>query len=583
MRRLSGGESQLNTLVFAAIGSLLLGAAGCFAVGRAAPARGLGLAATAAALVATVLLALARPAAEAATGPAVVLLALGEVAFSVSGALGAGEWATALALVGGGAAAMLALAGAIAPGVRGFGAIFAWALVALAAALFSLATPPLSLAQPLTWAVLTVAGYASLRASGSVASERPPLGLTFGLLASVLLAGGLLATGPMAADNAPVAWPAALCGLLAALGLAGCPPLAGARADAVAAPAPLGALIYGLAAPAAALGWLLRAVAAQPVVPTSWAVTLCLVGGLGALACGAGALGVRSLRASLTWMTAGQGAVVVAAAGLAGPLAALAGPGLLVAMMLSSTLGSGAAATLERTTGSDDYTAGGAPPPMLAGAVWALAGAAALGLPPLWSFWPRLWLFESAYEQQPWLLTPLLFGAVLTTLAVVAPLARLWGGTATLRAGWPDLVPALVVGLPLLVLGLAPWLAWGFWLQALPFAPGELPAGTAAQLAAGGTGLILIALCAWSMAARPVRAARRDPDEDEVRLAPDALGDTLRPLAWLGNPEPALAWLWAGLQRLSELLRLGMGLFEQRYYLLGVLAALVTIMLLMAQ
>lgn len=567
---------------YAAFASLLIGAAACFAGGQRAPARLLGLGAALVALAAAALVALV----PAPTAEPTVLLELGEVALSVDAGIGAAERAIALALLAGGGATLMALAGAIAPGVRGFGAIFAWALVALAAALLSLIAPPLSLAQPLAWAVLTSAGYASLRASGAAASEAPPLGLTFGLLASVLLAGGLLAAGgPLQAGELP-AGPAALCGLLAALALAGSPPLAGARADATAAPAPLSALIYGLAAPAAALAWLLRAVASLPIMPQGWSIALGLLGAVGALACGAGALGVRSLRPLMAWITAGQTAAVVAAAGLAGPLAALAGPGALLGLMLTAVLGAGAAATLERTTGSDDYTSDGAAAPPVAGAIWALAAAAALGLPPLWGFWPRLWLLEAAYEQQPWLLAPLLAGAVLTVLALLAPLARLWGpgrATGAIGAGWADAVPAAIAGLPLLALGLAPGLAWAPWLSEVPFAPAELPATAAARLAAAVAGLTLLALAAATVAAGPARAAERERDEGEARLAPDALGAALQPLAWLANPEPLLRALWGGLQWLSAGLRFVMGIFEQRYYLLGVLAALVIIMLLMAQ
>jgi formate hydrogenlyase subunit 3/multisubunit Na+/H+ antiporter MnhD subunit len=373
---------------------------------------------------------------------------------------------------------------------------------------------------------------------------------------------------------------------VAALALGGIPPLAGARADASEAPAPLGALIYGLAAPAAALGWLLRVLAALPRLPDSWATTLGLLGALGALACGAGALGERRLRSILAWAIAGQTSLVVAAIGLTGRLASVTGPSLLVGLMLAATVGAGAAATLERSTGSDDYTAGGATPPRVAGVVWAIAAAACLGLPPLWGFWPRLWLLLEAQRQQPWLLAPLLSGAVLLALALLAPLARLWGPSAAagpLRAGWADLLPAALAGLPLLILGVAPGLAWAPWLQALPLAPDGPPSSQEARLAAIGAGLALIILGAAIGWAAPARTLERDPDEEPVRLAPEALGAALRPLAWLGSPMPLLGALWAGLQWMSEALRFLMGLFEQRYYLLGVLGALITIMLLMAQ
>jgi formate hydrogenlyase subunit 3/multisubunit Na+/H+ antiporter MnhD subunit len=561
---------------------ILLGAAAlCLGLGRAAPTRLIGLGAALAALAAA-LVALAP------TTPAepVELLQLYATSLSLTPQLGAGEQAIAAALLGGGGVALLALAGAIVPAVRGFGAIFAWALLALAAALLSLGAPPLSLAQPLAWAVLAIAGYAAVRASGAAgASEAPPLGLIAGLLASALLAGGLLANGGAGSAGELPAWPAALCGLIAALALAGSPPLVGARAEAALAPAALGALIYGLAAPAAALSWLLRSVAALPLVPQSWALSLGLLGGLGALACGAGALGERRLRALLSWVVAGQIAGVVAAAGLAGPLAALAGPGLLLALMLSVTVSAGAAALFERTTGSDNYSEGGSGGQPLVGALWALGALGLLGLPPLWGLWPRLWLLQAAAEEQPWLLAPMLAGLGLTLLALLAPLGRLWttGGTAPARVAWSDLAPAALAGLPLLILGLAPGLAWEDWLSQIAFAPDALPLGAGALMTALMAGLTLAGLGLALARARPARTFSHDPDEQPVALAPEALGTALRPLAWLGDLAPALRALWAGLTRVSQGLRLLMALFEQRYYLLGVLGALIVIMLLMAQ
>lgn len=570
-------------MLLLAFAILLLSAALCFGIGRAAPSRLIGIGAAATSLVAATLVALAPEPGP--TAAPLTLLELGAVSFSLSAGIERGARAIAVALLGGGGAALLTLAGAIAAPVRGFGAVFAWALVTLAAALLSLAAPPLSLAQPLAWAALTIGGYSSLRASGAaVADEAPPLGLTFGLLASALLLGGLLpAAAPLRAGALPL-WPAALCGLLATLALAGCPPLAGVRADAVEAPAPLASLLYGLAAPAAGLGWLLRIIAALPSLPDSWSATLGLIGGLGVLACGAGALGARRLRPLLAWTTAGQASAVVAAAGLGGPLAALAGPGMLLALMLSDVVGAGAAETLDRTTGSDDYTVTGAAPPRIVGVGWALAAAGSLGLPFLWGLWPRLWLLQTAKAEQPWLLAPLLAGSALATLALLVPLPRLWGSEAPAdRAGWADLAPALIAGLPALALGVAPGLAWAFWLQAVPQAPDELPVSDAALIASIGAGLTLLALAILLARAAPSRSLERDPDEDPVYLGPDALGSLVRPLAWLGHPAPLLQGVWVALTRASAAARFMISLFEQRYYLLGVLAALITIMLLMTQ
>ena len=570
-------------MVYPTFAMLLVAAALCFGVGRRASARLLGLGAAAISLLAALLVALSTPAAPDALP--LVLLELGAAKFSLSLGLAAGERAIAIALLGGGGAVLLALAGAITLTVRGFGSIFAWSLLSMAAALLSLAAPPLSLAQPLAWAMVAISGYSALRASGATTSTAPPLGLTLGLLASGLLAGGLLATAQPLASGALPALPATLCGLAAALALAGSPPMAGARADANEAPAPLGALVYGLAAPATAFGWLLRALAVMPPLSQSWSMALGLLGAFGALACGAGALGERRLRPILAWATAGQTSLVVAAAALGGTLASVTGSGLLVGLMLTAAVGAGAVATLERTTGSDDYTVGNALPPRVTGALWAVAVAGSVGLPPLWGFWPRLWLLTEA-QRQPWLLAPLLAGAVLLTLAMLVPLARLWGFNATTtppRASWADVLPASLAGLPLLILGVAPGLAWTPWLQYVPGAPAESPVTSGVRLAAVGAGLTLVVLTALLGWAKPARTLVQDSDEVPVRLAPDALGAALRPVAWLANPTPLLRALWAGLQSMSKALRFLMSFFEQRYYLLGMLATLIMIMLLMAQ
>lgn len=567
-----------------ALAILIAGAALCFGLSRALPTRLLG-AGAAALCWAAAAPALAGGGPEPA--PTTILLALGWASFGVDPWLGGFERGVAATLLAGSGAALLALAAAIGGSVRGFGALFAWALLCVAAALLSLAAPTLSLLQPLAWAVLAVAGYGALRASGAdVAAETPPVGLAFGLLASALLTAALLAAGPALGGGELPFGPAAAAGLVAALAISAAPPLLTARQEAVAGPAPLGALLFGLAGPAAGLGWLLRSAAALPVLPTGWSVAVGLVGAAGALACGAGAVGERRLRPILAWSAGAQASLVVAAAGLAGPLGAVAGPSLLVSLMLSAAVGGVAALSFERATGTDNYTEATEAAPPAAAALWAAGAAASLGLPPLWGFWGRLWLLQEALEQQPWLVAPLLAGAVLLALALAAALAGMGLAGARPQRGaaqWGAWAPALVALAPLLALGVAPWLAWERWLRAAPFAPPAAPIEAAAVGAAIGAGALLAAAAAAVARAAPARAALRERGEEPARLAPDALGLALRPLAWLANPAPLLGALWALLGRSSELLRLVVGLFEQRYYLLGVLAALITIMLLMAQ
>lgn len=568
-------------MLYPALIILLAAAALCFALGRFVATRVLGLGAALAALGAAVLSGMAG-----APAPEQLLLELHQLGFRLTPQLAESERVVALGLLGAGGAALLALAGAVAPTVRGFGSLFAWALLSLAAALLSLGAAPLSLAQPLAWAILALAGYGALRASGATKTqETPPLGLAAGLLASALLAGGLLASSALVGADQLQLGPAAFLGFGAALLLAGGPPLALVRSEVAQAPAALGALIYGVAAPTAALAWLLRSITLLPELPAAWATALGLIGSLGVLACGAAALATYQLRILLSWVSASHVAAVVATLGLGGTQALLAGPSMLLSMLLAVVVAAGAVARFEQTTGSDSYTSGTGGGHPFTGALWALGALALLGLPPFWGFWPRLWLLQSASLEQPWMLAPLLAGLVLTSLALLAPLGRLWAKdqSGTAGPGWAAVGAAALVTLPLLILGVRPSLAWEYWLQYGATAPTSLPLEAnlyASAMLAGAT--ILVASFALARA-RTERNVSLDPDEQAVALSPAALGAALRPLAELGDLAPLLKRLWDGLTRASELLRLVMGLFEQRYYLLGVLGALITIMLLMAQ
>ncbi|PDW02522.1 proton-conducting transporter transmembrane domain-containing protein [Candidatus Viridilinea mediisalina] len=568
-------------MLYPALIVLLAAAALCFALGQFVATRMLGLGAALATLVAAGLSGMVGESA-----PERTILELYQLSLHLTPQLAEGERMIALGLLGAGGAALLALAGALAPAVRGFGSLFAWALLTLAAALLSLGAPPLSLAQPLAWALLALAGYGALRASGATKTqETPPLGLAAGLLASALLAGGLLASSTLVeADTLPLGL-FTLLGFGAALLLAGGPPLAIVRSEVAQAPAALGALIYGVAAPTAALAWLLRSVALLPELPATWATALGLIGSLGVLACGAAALATHQLRVLLSWVSAGHVAAVVATLGLSGTEALLAGPGLLLSMLLAVIVAAVAVARFEQTTGSDSYTTGTGGGHPFTGALWALGALALLGLPPFWGFWPRLWLVQSGSLEQPWILAPMLAGLVLTSLALLAPLGRLWATNQPHESGpsWAEAGAALLVAVPLVVLGMRPSLAWDYWLQYGSAAPSDLPldAGLYANVLLASATLFSISFAL--LRAQPERKLNLDPDEQAVALSPAALGTALYPLARLGDLEPLLRRLWEGITRASELLRFVMGLFEQRYYLLGVLGALITIMLLMAQ
>jgi hypothetical protein len=550
------------------------------------PTRRLGLGAAAACLGAGLLLATAPALAPDLSFPA---FNVGAASFELVGQLGPGDLALAAALLWAAAMALAALATAIAPGVRGFGPIFGWACLAVVAALLGLAAPPLSMVTPLAWAVGAMASYGALWASGALGqSESLPRGLALGLLASGLLLGGLLGARPaLAAGGLPASGLAAAL-LVAVLAMAGAAPLGMARDEAVLAPAPLGALIYGLVMPSLGLSYLLHLVAILPRMPAPWATTLVAVGAVGALASAAGAYGEARLRPLLGWVAGAQASAVVAAAGLAGPLAALAGPTMLTSLMLATVAGAAAAVDLERNTGGDEF-AGTTPGPRLAlaGTLWAAAGAAAIGLPPLWGFWGRRWLFEAALEQAPWALPPLVAAAALLALALIMPLARFWPApNPRSHPAAPGRLAPLAGTLslaPLLAFGVAPQLAWRLWMRTVPLAPPDMPISPVAQATAVAIGLAAAALAAIIARAPSARQIACGPEEELAQLAPDALGQSLRHLASFGRADWLLGRAWAAMRWVSRWLQIVLSFFEQRYYLLGVLVALLTIMLLMAQ
>ena len=66
-------------------------------------------------------------------------------------------------------------------------------------------------------------------------------------------------------------------------------------------------------------------------------------------------------------------------------------------------------------------------------------------------------------------------------------------------------------------------------------------------------------------------------------MLPQALGESLAWLAWIAAPASSLAWLWRGLLRASAMLRRALSFLEQRYYLAGLLIAVIIVIMLFIQ
>jgi hypothetical protein len=192
--------------------------------------------------------------------------------------------------------------------------------------------------------------------------------------------------------------------------------------------------------------------------------------------------------------------------------------------------------------------------------------------------------------------TPIvLAGSALLALAWLMPLTLFWhraGRTALDLPIAPRSRPSAVmfVGVaaaaPLLILGVVPQLAWSGWLAGLQdaLAAGAgmpaLPSGMAQGICLLAA-LLLIALPPLARSRR-YQAAEEQPRQNGV-AAPWALGESLRGLAWIAIAPEAFARAWRTLLGLSRGLRRGMALFEQRYYLAGLLIAVILVIMLFIQ
>jgi hypothetical protein len=519
------------------------------------------------------------------TPPALVLFELGAMQATVLPAIGLQTRALAVMLLLGAAAAQWLLAAALPLSLRGFGAIFGWGQIAVAATLISLAAPAASVLVPLTWAVTMLAAHAARVSSGVAAEEDgPPANLVTAALAITAISGFVAWRAALPATDLPPTG-LALAVIAAALALAGAPPLTIARAPFASAPLPLQLLIGSLVLPTLGIGYLTQFLNDLPTVPPLWGNLLLIIGLAGAPAAALGALSAGRLRLLVLWLSAAQVSAVVIALALGDPLAVLAAPSLLAGAMISSVILTAAATVYERQVGSDQLyiQSGTAVSPWFA-LIWLLGVLAAVGVPPFFTFWGRLWLFEAVaaqYEHLAWAV-PLAAGLLLP--AGLWPLGRFFAAQYR-RAGvlLPfELTIAGVAAFLLAMLGLWPELAWSAWLSWLSFAPPALPVDPSGRLLLL-TALLPIPVLWWALRAPAPPRAERDIEEEPVYLPPAALISPLRHLLAAADATPLLQLGQRLIDSAGHVVQSLIAPFEQRYYLLGVLAALISIMLLMAQ
>jgi formate hydrogenlyase subunit 3/multisubunit Na+/H+ antiporter MnhD subunit len=593
---------------------LLSAAAVCLGLSRRVPTRWLGFLAAGSLLLATTVLVIGRWREIALPVPAPVWMGLEQVQVHVSLHMTGASEVLALVLTGGGALALAALALALSPTVRGFGALFAGALLSVAFALVGLVSQGMLI--PFAWSLTVLAAYTTVRGSGSLSQhEGVPWSVALGLLASLLLMGGMVmvASGSEGLPDSPLARGIIL---IACVMLVGSAPFHHAVDEAVEAPAALGGTLYGLVFPTLALGTLLRlsqlpGLASLPALhPLS--LLMLTLGLVGTVAGAAGALREHRMRRVVAWLASWQAGTVVLAAGLGGPLAALAGQALLVNLALTTLVASLAVTVLEHLSGSDDITQEGADRGKLrlplalrvAGVAWGVAALSALGVLPLWGFWGKLWLLQAIVQQAPWVLPPLLAAGGVAALAYLVPLGRFWAhrparGTGTesppqrpgvfalLRCRQsPGECPLLLLlaSVPLVVLGIAPHLAFLGEGARLFAEHARTMVGYAAlqrgAVVLAGVGLALV-LAIWR--AGWTRRSVSDPDMTPVVLTPHALAREVRPLAGVGRPVWFLHGIWRGCLLLNKGVHMGLALFEHRYYLTGVVLVLISLVVLMVQ
>jgi formate hydrogenlyase subunit 3/multisubunit Na+/H+ antiporter MnhD subunit len=573
----------------------------CLVLSARAPARWLGIGAALALLICGVALLAARLTGQL---PLVLIdriwLALDQHVVSLRLVFDASNWGLALLALGGSGLALLALALAVPLNVRGFGGLFAAALLAICAVLGGLANQDAVL-LPFLWALAALLAFLALRASGALSgSDAPATALMAGLVGALLLLGALLTLSSAPAGLEPMAligW--TLAGMLAL----GAIPFHTPSQSLAEAPAALAGALLPVGIPLLGGYALLGFAAGQgAALPRSWRAALMLIGLLTLLACAAGALGTTRLRKLLGWQFGAQSGLVLLALAYAGasPSGRVAPAAVAAALLANGAIvtiaGYLAVAALERRAGTDDMAEIELRDRLRLPSLTLLAGAAsAVGIPGTFGLWARRWLFDELAWAAPWATPIVLAGSALLALAWVAPLALFWRRA---LPSAPDGQPAppgrstavMFVGLaaaaPLLILGVAPGLMWNGWLADLQ---ASLASGAGVPPLPGVLGQSVCLLAALLLIVLALFAGSRRywlPEDQPRRAgvaAPWALGESLRRLAWAATAAEAFAGAWQACLALSRWLRRGMALFEQRYYLAGLLIAVILVIMLFIQ
>jgi formate hydrogenlyase subunit 3/multisubunit Na+/H+ antiporter MnhD subunit len=558
----------------------------CLLLNRRVATRRLGIGAAAGLLVAALALVYARVALDL---PAPVFiytwLELDGRPIVLGAQIDAAGMVLALLPLGGGALALLALALAITPNLRGFGGLFAiLTIMFVIVAIGLLRIDDTSL--PMTWSAAALAGFIALRQSGAFRQQGMPLGAAIGSQLGALLLLGVILVAPVSEIYPDVAGFAAAALLLAVLLMCGGPWLYHGIDAASTTPAALGGALIGLGMPLLGGATVIAYLGLPQALPTeAWRAAALAFGCGFTIAGAAGALGAPGVRQIVGRQASAQLGLVIMAAAVSEFGRAVVAPALLVNMALTTLALGLATAALERRHGSDVLSRIQASGALVGpGLVFLYGAAAAIGLPGTWGMWGRLWLFDEVRQAAPWAIGPLLAGSALMALALVAPFAAFWRADAQPDAGdrraarWGT---AAVTVAPLVLFGIAPDLLWHGWLMMLRDAAGLAPeAAPWLPGVAGRIGMIVAALLLPALVIMGSRVRTRrvivDPDVAPAGvMAPHAIGRTSGRRAAVGeSPEPfgdLLAPIVRQLARLAP--------FQQRYYMASLVISLIVVIL----
>ncbi|KAB8144554.1 hypothetical protein F8S13_06710 [Chloroflexia bacterium SDU3-3] len=497
----------------------------------------------------------------------------------------------ALVVALGGALALAALALALPAKLRGYGSMIAALLMLFVTTLTGLVLQDMLLGV-IPWAALPLLGFIALRSSGGQnEAQELPVGLLGNLLGAVMLLGALLSVRFAPVGTAVPGM--TLLGLLVASLLAlGLPPFHRTTHDMALGPANIAGPLMGLGLPLLC-GFLLTRFMTQNALPAEWRAALQIAGLAGVVICAAAALRERRLRRLAGWLASTQMGLLLIVLGLDPAVVAAIAPALQINAALVTLTALLAVALIERSTGTDSMDEIRLGAPMLLPALaFFLAAASAVGVPGTWGFWIMRWLLTELVGARPLLIGPLLAGMALFGMAWLAPLAAFLRAPHTQQAAPAGAVHALPLlgALPLVLFGIAPGLAWERWgaaartalvphsSAAAPLLP-SLPEMLACALA-------LLALIGALVALRR-RSARKTVADPELEpggvITPDALGESLGAIGWLGAPTDLFTQLWAGMVALSSRIGWALAFFEQRYFMAGLMLALVAVILLLLQ